>query len=125
MALRADGWLHTGDEGHMRADGFIKFRDRTTDIIVVSGFKVFPSEVEDVARMHAGVKEAAATSIGDERSGQAVRLVIVKRDPDLTREQLVAHCRENLAGYKVPKVVEFRDVLPKGPIGKVVRRELR
>ncbi|MBI4293138.1 MAG: AMP-binding protein [Betaproteobacteria bacterium] len=123
-ALRPDGWLYTGDEGHMCADGFIKFHDRTTDIIVVSGFKVFPSEVEDVARMHPGVKEAAATSVGDERSGQAVRLVIVKRDPELTREQVMAHCRENLAGYKVPKVVEFRDKLPKGPIGKVVRREL-
>lgn len=123
-ALRPDGWLYTGDEGHMRPDGFIKFRDRKTDIIVVSGFKVFPSEVEDVAMMHPGVKEAAATSVGDERSGQAVRLVIVKRDPGLTREQVLAHCRESLTGYKLPKVVEFRDMLPKGPIGKVVRREL-
>jgi len=74
--------------------------------------------------MHQGVKEAAATSVDDERSGQVVRLVVVKRDPGLTKEQVLAHCRENLTGYKVPKVVEFRDVLPKGPIGKVLKREL-
>ncbi len=123
-ALRADGWLHTGDEGFMRDDGFIKFNDRKSDVILVSGFKVFPAEVEEVALMHSGVREAVAVSIEDEHSGQAVRLVVVKRDPALKAEELLAHCRANLTGYKVPKVIEFRDVLPKGPIGKVSRRAL-
>lgn len=122
--LMPDGWLHTGDEGTMRADGYIKLSDRKKDIILVSGFKVFPNEVEEVAMMLPGVLEAGATSIADERSGQAVKLFIVRRDPALTAEQVLAHCRRNLTGYKVPKYVEFRTELPKSAIGKVLRREL-
>jgi long-chain acyl-CoA synthetase len=123
--LMPDGWLHTGDEGTMRADGYVKLSDRKKDIILVSGFKVFPNEVEEVAMMLPGVLEAGATSTPDERSGQAVKLFIVKRDPALSAEQVLAHCRRNLTGYKVPKYVEFRTELPKSPIGKVLRRELR
>ena len=123
--LMSDGWLHTGDEGYMRADGYIKLSDRKKDIILVSGFKVFPNEVEEVAMMLPGVLEAGATSVADERSGQAVKLFIVRRDPALTAEQVLAHCRRNLTGYKVPKYVEFRTELPKSAIGKVLRRELR
>jgi len=123
--LMPDGWLHTGDEGTMRADGYVKLSDRKKDIILVSGFKVFPNEVEEVAMMLPGVLEAGATSAPDERSGQAVKLFIVKRDPALSAEQVLAHCRKNLTGYKVPKYVEFRTELPKSPIGKVLRRELR
>ena len=123
--LMPDGWLHTGDEGYMRADGYIKLSDRKKDIILVSGFKVFPNEVEEVATMLPGVLEAGATSVADERTGQAVKLFIVRRDPALTAEQVLAHCRKNLTGYKLPKYVEFRTELPKSPIGKVLRRELR
>jgi long-chain acyl-CoA synthetase len=122
--LMSDGWLHTGDEGYMRADGYIKLSDRKKDIILVSGFKVFPNEVEEVAMMLTGVLEAGATAVADERSGQAVKLFIVRRDPALTAEQVLAHCRRNLTGYKVPKSVEFRTELPKSTIGKVLRREL-
>ena len=123
--LMPDGWLHTGDEGYMRADGYIKLSDRKKDIILVSGFKVFPNEVEEVAMMLPGVLEAGATSVADERSGQAVKLFIVRRDPALTAEQVLAHCRRNLTGYKVPRYVDFRTELPKSTIGKVLRRELR
>jgi len=122
--LMPDGWLHTGDEGYMRADGYIKLSDRKKDIILVSGFKVFPNEVEEVAMMLPGVLEAGATAVAHERSGQAVKLFIVRRDPALTAEQVLAHCRRNLTGYKVPKSVEFRTELPKSTIGKVLRREL-
>lgn len=122
--LTPDGWLHTGDEGYMRADGYIKLSDRKKDIILVSGFKVFPNEVEEVAMMLPGVLEAGATSVPDERTGQAVKLFIVKRDATLTVDQVLAHCRKNLTGYKLPKSVEFRTALPKSAIGKVLRREL-
>ena len=122
--LMPDGWLHTGDEGYMRADGYIKLSDRKKDIILVSGFKVFPNEVEEVAMMLPGVLEAGATAVAHERSGQAVKLFIVRHDPALTAEQVLAHCRRNLTGYKVPKSVEFRTELPKSTIGKVLRREL-
>ena len=108
----------------MRADGYIKLSDRKKDIILVSGFKVFPNEVEEVAMMLPGVLEAGATAVAHERSGQAVKLFIVRRDPALTAEQVLAHCRRNLTGYKVPKSVEFRTELPKSTIGKVLRREL-
>lgn len=110
---------------NLRADGYIKLSDRKKDIILVSGFKVFPNEVEEVAMMLPGVLEAGATSVADERAGQAVKLFIVRRDPALSAEQVLAHCRRNLTGYKVPKYIEFRTELPKSPIGKVLRRELR
>jgi long-chain acyl-CoA synthetase len=123
--IRADGWLFTGDVGYMREDGFIKFVDRKKDVIVVSGFKVFPNEVEDAAVTHPGVLEAGAKGVADARSDEAVKLFVVKRDPCLTEQELMAHLRRMLAAYKVPKIIEFRDQLPKNAIGKVVRHELR
>jgi len=123
--LSADGWLRTGDMGWMDARGFVEFADRSKDVIVVSGFKAYPTEIENVARLHPGVREAGAVAIPDARSGEAVALFVVKHDPDLTAESLLAHCRQHLTGYKVPKYVEFRDALPKNPLGKILRRELK
>ena len=123
--IRADGWLFTGDVGYMREDGFIKFVDRKKDVIVVSGFKVFPNEVEDAAVTHPGVLEAGAKGVADARSDEAVKLFVVKRDPCLTEQELKAYLRQMLTAYKVPKIIEFRDQLPKNAIGKVVRHELR
>ena len=118
-----DGWLRTGDIGRMDEGGYIKLVDRKKEVIVVSGFKVFPTEVEDVVALHAGVHEVAAVSAADERSDQAVKIVVVRKSPLLTAEELIEHCRKNLTAYKVPKYVVFRDQpLPKSPIGKVLRR---
>ncbi len=119
------GWLRTGDIGVMNERGWVKFVERKKDMIVVSGFKVFPNEVEEVASTHPGVFEAAAVGVPDERTGEAVKLVVVKKDPALDAASVIEHCRRNLTAYKVPKVVEFRSELPKSPIGKVLRRELR
>lgn len=94
-------------------------------MILVSGFNVFPNEIEDVVAMHPGVLEAAAVGIPDDKTGEAVKLVVVRKDPALTEEALRAHCREMLTGYKQPKRIEFRDSLPKTPVGKILRRELR
>jgi long-chain acyl-CoA synthetase len=121
----ADGWLQTGDLGVIDAEGFVKLIDRKKDMIIVSGFKVFPNEVEDVAAQHPGVLEAAVIGVPDPRSGQAVKLFAVRRDADLTEAQLRAYCHDNLAGYKVPRLIEFRDALPKSPVGKILRKELR
>jgi long-chain acyl-CoA synthetase len=123
--LGADGWLRSGDIGVMDARGHIRFIERSKDVIVVSGFKVYPAEVEEVAMLHPGVKEAGAVGVPDEKSGEAVKLCLVRKDPALTAEALIAHCRANLAAYKVPKRVEFRETLPKSPVGKVLRRALR
>ena len=123
--LSADGWLHTGDVCVMDARGAIRFIDRHKDMIVVSGFKVYPNEIEEVLMLHPGVKEVGATGVPDEKSGEAVKVYVVKKDPALTAEALIAHCRSNLTGYKVPKQVEFRDTLPKSPIGKILRRKLK
>jgi long-chain acyl-CoA synthetase len=123
--LTADGWLKTGDIGTIDAQGFVKLLDRKKDMIIVSGFKVFPNEVEDVVAQHPGVLEAAVIGVPDERTGQLVKLFVVRRDPELTEETLRAYCRENLTGYKVPRVIEFRDTLPKSNIGKILRKELR
>ncbi len=120
-----DGWLRTGDLGHMDANGFITITDRKKDMIVVSGFKVFPNEIESVVAMHQGVLECGVVGVRDEKSGEAVKVVIVRKDLQLTKEAVVEHCRLQLTAYKVPRHVEFRDVLPKSPIGKVLRRELR
>jgi long-chain acyl-CoA synthetase len=122
--LGADGWLQTGDIGVIDPDGYVKLLDRKKDMIIVSGFKVFPNEVEDVVAQHAGVLEAAAIGVPDARSGQAVKLFVVRRDPELTEAALRAYCHDNLAGYKVPRLIEFRDTLPKSPIGKILRKEL-
>ena len=124
-AIDADGWLHTGDMARMDENGFFYIVDRKKDMILVSGFNVYPNEVEDVIAMMPGVLEVAAVGVPDEKSGEAVKLVIVKKDPTLTVEQIKAHARENLTGYKQPRYVEFRDELPKSNVGKILRRELR
>ena len=123
--MTADGFFKTGDVGVMDERGFFRIVDRKKDMILVSGFNVYPNEVEEVVAGLAGVMECAAIGISDERSGEAVKLVVVKKDPSLTEEQVLEHCRHNLTGYKMPRVVEFRDELPKTPVGKVLRRELR
>jgi long-chain acyl-CoA synthetase len=124
--ITADGWLRTGDMGTMDERGSIRLTDRKKDIIVVSGFKVFPNEVEDVVTGHPGVLEAGAIGVPDERSGEAVKVVVVRKDPALTEAELMAHCKQHLTGYKLPRIVEFRDEpLPKTNVGKILRRELR
>jgi len=120
-----DGWLLTGDIGLMEEDGYFRIVDRKKDMILVSGFNVYPNEIEDVVVSHAKVMEAAAVGIADEKSGEKVKLYIVKSDKSLTEEEVIAHCRENLTGYKIPKVVEFRTELPKSNVGKILRRVLR
>lgn len=120
-----EGWLRTGDIGRMDEAGFVYIEDRKKDLIVVSGFNVYPNEIEEVVVAHAGVLEAAAVGIPDESSGEAVRLFVVAKDPQLTEAQLIEHCRANLTGYKIPREVVFKDELPKTNIGKVLRRALR
>ncbi len=124
-AIDADGWLHTGDVARMDEKGFFFIVDRKKDMILVSGFNVYPNEVEDVIAMMPGVLEVAAVGVPDDKSGEAVKVVIVKKDPNLTAEQVKAHARENLTGYKQPRLVEFRTELPKTNVGKILRRELR
>jgi long-chain acyl-CoA synthetase len=122
----AEGWLRTGDMGHMDERGYIRITDRKKDMIVVSGFKVFPNEVEDVVMAHPGVLEVVCIGTPDERSGQAVNLVVVRKDPTLTSEELMAYCKERLTAYKVPKFVHFREEpLPKSAVGKILRRLVR
>jgi long-chain acyl-CoA synthetase len=119
------GWLATGDVACMDENGFFKIVDRKKDMIIVSGFNVYPNEIEEIAMSHDGVLEAAAIGIPNEASGEAVKLFIVRKDANLTKKSLINHCRENLTNYKVPKFVEFRDELPKTNVGKILRRELR
>lgn len=119
------GWLHTGDIARMDAKGFFYIVDRKKDMILVSGFNVYPNEIEDVIATHPGVLEVAAVGIPDEKSGEAVKVVIVKKDPALTADDIRAHCRTLLTGYKQPRLIEFRDSLPKTNVGKILRRELR
>jgi len=123
--LRLDGWLATGDMGLITPEGQLKIVDRVKDMILVSGFNVYPNEIEEVMAGHPGILESCAIGVPDEASGEAVKLFVVRKDPALTKEQLIAYCRENLTGYKIPKHVEFRDALPKSPVGKILRRELR
>ncbi|TSE32761.1 long-chain-fatty-acid--CoA ligase [Tepidimonas charontis] len=123
--MTADGWFRTGDIGVMDERGYFKIVDRKKDMILVSGFNVYPNEVEDVVAQCEGVLECAAVGIPDEHSGEAVKLVVVKKDPALTEAQIRAFCEERLTGYKRPKVIEFRTELPKSPVGKILRRELR
>jgi len=125
-AFTADGWLRTGDMGLMDDKGSFRITDRKKDMIIVSGFNVYPNEVEDVVMMHPGVLETAAIGAPDEKSGEVVKIVVVRKDPALTEQALLAHCKQHLTGYKVPKIVEFRsEPLPKTNIGKILRRELR
>ncbi len=123
--LDADGWLRTGAIAFVREDGYIKIVDRIKDVIVVSGFKVFPGEVEDVLSRHPDILECAAIGVPDEHSGEVVKAFVVLRRPGLTEQQVRDYCHENLTGYKVPKQVEFRKDLPKSNVGKVLRRALR
>ncbi len=123
--ITPDGWLCTGDMGRMLPDGYFQIVDRKKDMILVSGFNVYPNEIEDVVAMHPKVLESAAIGIPDEKSGEVPKLFVVKKDDSLTEEELLEHCRENLTAYKVPKKVEFRKELPKSNVGKILRRELR
>ncbi|WP_147652704.1 long-chain fatty acid--CoA ligase [Vulcaniibacterium gelatinicum] len=123
--IDADGWLHTGDMARMDEQGYFYIVDRKKDMILVSGFNVYPNEVEDVIAAMPGVLECAAIGVPDEKSGEAVKLFIVRKDPALTAEQVKAYARENLTGYKQPKYIEFRDELPKSNVGKILRKELR
>lgn len=125
QAIDADGWLHTGDMARMDEHGFFYIVDRKKDMILVSGFNVYPNEVEDVIAMMPGVLEVAAVGVPDEKSGEVVKVVIVKKDPNLTAEMVKEHARANLTGYKHPRIVEFRKELPKTNVGKILRRELR
>jgi long-chain acyl-CoA synthetase len=123
--LDAEGWLHTGDIARMDENGYVYIVDRKKDMILVSGFNVYPNEVEDTVMQHPGVAEVAAVGVPDEHSGEVVKLFVVRKDPSLTIDALKAFCRENLTGYKRPKLIEFRDALPKSNVGKILRRELR
>ena len=120
-----DGWLRTGDIGRMDSRGFVFIEDRKKDMIVVSGFKVFPNEVEEVVAHMPGVSEVAAVGIPDERSGEVVVLFVVKRDAALTEAAIQQFCQQQLTGYKLPRHVYFRSELPKTNVGKILRRSLR
>jgi long-chain acyl-CoA synthetase len=123
--IDGEGWLHTGDMAKMDEKGYFYIVDRKKDMILVSGFNVYPNEVEDVIAMMPGVLEVAAVGVPDEKSGEAVKVFIVRKDPALTAEQVKAFCKENLTGYKQPRYVEFRTDLPKTNVGKILRKELR
>ncbi|UFK41082.1 long-chain-fatty-acid--CoA ligase FadD [Pectobacterium parvum] len=120
-----DGWLATGDVVMSDDEGFLRVIDRKKDMILVSGFNVYPTEIEDVISRHPKVSESAVVGVENEVSGEAVKAFVVRRDNSLTKEELITHCRRNLTGYKVPKEIEFRDDLPKSNVGKILRRELR
>jgi len=123
--IDSDGWLHTGDVAIMNAEGYFKIVDRLKDMILVSGFNVYPNEVESVVAMMPEVLEVGAIGVPDDHSGEVVKVVIVKKDPSLTEAAVKAHCKEELTGYKRPKVIQFVDELPKTNVGKILRRELR
>ena len=123
--MTPDGYFKSGDVGVMDERGFFKIVDRKKDMVLVSGFNVYPTELEDVVSLMPGVMECACVGMADNKTGEAVKLVIVRKDPALTEADVRAYCKENLTGYKQPKVVEFRDELPKTPVGKILRRELR
>ena len=123
--MTADGAFRTGDLGFLSPQGFVKIVDRKKDMILVSGFNVYPNEVEDVVAMMPGVREVCAVAAPDNHSGEVVRVAIVRKDASLTREQVIAHCKQNLTGYKVPRIVEFWKELPKTNVGKVLRREVK
>ena len=123
--LDEEGWLKTGDIAVIDEDGFVSIVDRKKDLIIVSGFNVYPNEIEDVVMAHPKVAACAAIGVADEKSGEAVKLFVVPSDPTLTQEELQAYCRENFTGYKMPRHYVFRDSLPMTPVGKILRRELR
>ena len=124
-AIGADGFFKTGDIGTLNKGGFLAIVDRKKDMILVSGFNVYPNEIEDVVSLHPDIIEAACIGIPDKKSGEAVKLFVVKGNPSLNEEEIIAYCKENLTAYKIPKQIEFIDELPKTNVGKVLRRELR
>jgi long-chain acyl-CoA synthetase len=124
-AIDPEGWFRTGDIGIMSDDGFVSIVDRLKDMVLVSGFNVYPNEIEDVVYSHPDIIECAVVGVPDAKTGEAVKLFVVSTNPDLTEEALVVFCREQLTAYKVPRLIEFRDDLPKSPVGKILRRELR
>ena len=123
--MTPDGYFRTGDIGVMSPDGFTKIVDRKKDMILVSGFNVYPNEIEEVIASHPGVLECAVIGVPDLRSGEAVKAFIVKKDPGVTAEDIIKFCATQLTNYKVPKQIEFRTDLPKTNVGKILRRELR
>jgi long-chain acyl-CoA synthetase len=123
--LMPDGWLRTGDIGRVDDKGFVYIEDRKKDMILVSGFNVYPNEVESVIAHMAGVLEVAAVAQPDEHSGEVVAVFVVRKDPGLTAEKIIEYCHQELTGYKVPKHIYFRSELPKTNVGKILRRELR
>jgi acyl-CoA synthetase (AMP-forming)/AMP-acid ligase II len=124
-AFTADGFMRTGDVGVMDDKGYTRIVDRKKDMILVSGFNVFPNEIENVVSLCPGVVECAAVGIPDDKQGEAVKLFVVKNDPTLAEDDVAKYCADNLTGYKRPKYIEFRDELPKSNVGKILRRELR
>ena len=123
--MYADGFLRTGDMGYVDHLGYFFIVDRKKDMILVSGFNVYPNEVEEVVAMHEGVSDVAAIGVHDDNTGEAVKIFVVRKNPDLKAEEIIAHCRQHLTGYKVPKQVEFRADLPRTNVGKILRRALK
>lgn len=123
--MTRDGYFRSGDIGVMDERGYVTIVDRKKDMVLVSGFNVYPSEVEAVVALHPGVLECAVVGVPDAHTGEAVKLYVVRRDPSLTVDDLMAYCHEQLTGYKRPKFIEFRSELPKSNVGKILRRELR
>ena len=120
-----DGWLHTGDIVMVDEQGYIKIVDRLKDMIVVSGFNVYPNELEQALTVHSDVSQCAAIGVSDPKAGEVVKMFVVSANPELTEDQVIAFCKQTMAGYKVPKYVEFRDRLPMSNVGKVLRKDLR
>ena len=125
MVMTADGFFRTGDIGVMNPDGSVRIVDRKKDMILVSGFNVYPNEIEEVIATHPGVLECAVVGVSDARSSEAVKAFVVKKDPNVTAEEIIEFCRTQLTNYKVPKMIEFRTELPKTNVGKILRRQLR
>ncbi len=125
LVMTADGWFKTGDIGRLAEDGRLYIVDRKKDMIIVSGFNVYPNEIEEVLVEHEGISEAAVIGVESETTGESVKAFVVKSDPGLTREDVIAYCRKQLTAYKIPKQIEFCEDLPKSNVGKVLRRELR
>ena len=120
-----DGWLHTGDVVSVDKDGYIKIVDRLKDMIVVSGFNVYPNELEKTLTAHPDISQCAAVGVKDSKAGEVVKMFVVSTNSELTEDQVIKFCKEHMAGYKVPKYVEFRDELPMTNVGKVLRKELK
>ena len=125
LVMTEDGYLKTGDIARIDERGYITIVDRKKDMILVSGFNVYPNEIEDVVMTHPAVHEVGAVGVPDARSGEAVKIVVVRKDAAVTDTEIIAHCRQHLTGYKTPRHVEFRETLPRSPIGKILRRELK